>query len=122
MQLTISPIISDEDNERAIKRIEEIWDAAEGTPEYYELDILSLMVSDYEKKKYPLPDVNPVEMIKFRMEQMGYCQADLARLAFNGHRSRVSDILSGKRKLNLNMVRKLSEVLRVDPQFLIKEY
>jgi len=122
MELVISPILTDEDNERAIKRIEKLWDAEEGTPEYYELDILSLLVSEYEKKRYPLPEVNPIEMIKFRMEQMGYTRAELARLAFNGHRSRVTDILEGRRKLNLAMVRKLSEVLKVDPKFLIEEY
>lgn len=122
MELIISPILTDEDNERAIKRIDAIWDAEEGTPEYYELDILSLLVSEYEKKQYPLAEINPVEMIKFRMEQMGYSRADLARLAFNGQRSRVTEILEGKRKLNLAMVRKLSTVLRVDPAFLIEEY
>ncbi len=122
MELVISPILTDEDNERAIERIDVIWDAEEGTPEYYELDILSLLVSEYEKKRYPLPEANPVEMIKFRMEQMGYSRADLARLAFNGQRSRVTEILEGKRKLNLAMVRKLSAVLRVDPNFLIEEY
>lgn len=122
MELVISPILTDEDNERAIKRIDAIWDAEEGTPEYYELDILSLLVSEYEKKQYPLAEINPVEMIKFRMEQMGYSRADLARLAFNGQRSRVTEILEGKRKLNLAMVRKLSTVLRVDPAFLIEEY
>lgn len=122
MEVLISPILTDQDNENALKRIEEIWDAKEGTAEYYELDILSLLVSEYEKKRYPLPQVNPIEMIKFRMEQMGYTRAELARLAFNGHRSRVTDILEGRRKLNLQMVRKLSDVLRVDPKFLIEEY
>ncbi len=122
MEIVISPILTDADNENALKRIEEIWNAEEGTAEYHELDILSFLVSEYEKKRYPISETNPVEMIKFRMEQMGYSRADLARLAFNGHRSRVTEILEGKRKLNLRMIRKLSEVLRVDASFLIVEY
>lgn len=122
MQITISPIMSEDDAILAEQRIEELWDAKPGTPEYFELDVLSLLLSAYEKKKYPLPDLDPVEMIKYRMEQMNLSRADLARLAFNGYRSRVTEILEGKRKLNLQMVRTLSEVLKVDPKFLIKEY
>ena len=122
IEITISPVLNDADADKALKRIEALWDAPPHSPEFYELDILSLLVAEYEKKKYPLPKVNPIEMIQYRMEQMNLSRADLARLAFNGHRSRVTDILEGKRKLNLAMVRTLSEVLRVDPQFLIKEY
>jgi len=122
MEITISPIITDDDLEQASKRIEEIWDAQEGSLEYYELDILSFMVSEYERKAFPLKEANPIEMIKFRMEQMEISRADLAKLAFNGHRGRVTEVLDGKRKLNLAMIRKLSEVLKVDSQFLIKEY
>ncbi|MDW3650988.1 MAG: hypothetical protein R8P61_28180 [Bacteroidia bacterium] len=122
MEIVIHPILTDADVDKASKRIEEIWDAEEGTPEYYELDILTLLVSEYERKQYPLTEANPIEMITYRMEQMGLSRADLAKLAFNGHRGRVTDILDGKRKLNLSMVRTLSEVLKVDPKFLIKEY
>ncbi|MEL7533896.1 MAG: helix-turn-helix domain-containing protein [Bacteroidota bacterium] len=122
IEITITPILSDTDVQQALKRIEVLWEAEPGSPESYELDILSLLVSEYERKKYPLPDVNPVEMIKYRMEQMGLSRAELARLAFNGHRSRVTDILEGKRKLTLAMIRSLSETLQVDPKFLIKEY
>ncbi|MEO0469284.1 MAG: helix-turn-helix domain-containing protein [Bacteroidota bacterium] len=71
---------------------------------------------------HPLREQNPIETIKFRMEQMGLSKADLAKQAFNGHRGRVGEIISGKRKLTLPMIRKLSEVLRVDPKYLIADY
>lgn len=122
MDITIRPITSRQDLLRAETRIEEIWEAQPDTPEYYELEILSLLVAEYERKLHPLEELNPIETIKFRMEQMGINQAQLAKLAFNGHRGRVTDILNHKRKLNLSMVRKLTTVLRVDPKFLIKEY
>lgn len=122
MEIVITPIRNDDDLERAARRIEEIWDAQEGSPEYYELDILSLLVSEYERKQYPLEESNPIEMIKYRMEQMGISRTELARLVFNGHRGRVTEILQEKRKLNLTMIRKLSEVLKVDPRHLITEY
>lgn len=122
MEIVISPILNNDDLEKAAERIEVIWDAETGTPEYHELEILTLLVSEYERKQHPLTETNPVEMIKYRMEQMNLSRADLARLAFNGHRGRVTDILEGKRKLNLTMIRKLSEVLNVDPAFLIPEY
>ncbi|MEL7195118.1 MAG: hypothetical protein AAFO96_21865 [Bacteroidota bacterium] len=70
MQITISPILTEDDATLAEQRIEALWDAKPGTAEYFELDVLSLLLSEYEKKKYPLPDLNPVEMIKYRMEQM----------------------------------------------------
>ena len=122
MEIVVSPIRNDNDLDRAAARIEEIWEAEEGTPESYELDILTFLVSEYERKKHPLTEANPIEMIKFRMDQMGISRADLAKLAFNGHRGRVTEVLEGKRKLNLAMVRRLSEVLNVDAEFLIKEY
>lgn len=122
MEITITPILSDADAAKAEARIEELWEAEPGTPESHELDILSLLLAEYEKKDFPVGDINPIEMIKYRMEQMGISQSELAALAFNGHRGRVSEVLQGKRKLNLSMIRTLSEVLRVSPEFLIKEY
>ena len=122
MTITISPIRNNDDALATEERIAELMDAKPGTPDFYELDILSLMLDQYERQQHPLPALNPVAMIEFRMDQMGLSRADLARLAFDGQRSRVTEILSGKRKLNLNMVRRLSKVLKVEPKFLIAEY
>ncbi|MEL6672595.1 MAG: hypothetical protein AAFR61_10405 [Bacteroidota bacterium] len=122
MEICVSPILTEADLIQAEKKVETLWEAEEGTREYYELEILTFLMASYERQKHPLLETNPIEMIKYRMEQMGLNNAELARLAFNGHRGRVGEILSGKRKLNLAMVRKLSDVLKIDPKFLITPY
>lgn len=75
---------------------------------------------EYENKVYPIEAPNPIEAIKFRMEQMGLKKSELQRIL--GSRSRASEVLSGKRKLNLRMIRKLNETLGISAETLIQEY
>ncbi len=91
-----------------------------GSKESDELEILSLLVKEYENEHFPVPKPNPVEAIRFRMEQMQMTEADLSQVL--GYRSRKSEILSGKRKLSLAMIRKLHEVLNIPAEVLIQAY
>lgn len=118
--MNISPIRSDKDYKKALERLESIFDAKLGTKEGDELDILSILIDKYENEYFPIGMPDPVEAIKFRMEQMGMKQKDL--IALIGFKSRVSEILNRKRKLTLDMVRKLSKALHIPTEVLIQEY
>lgn len=85
-----------------------------------ELEILSILIKEYELEHYPVPKPSPLEAIKFRIEQMGMSEAELSDIL--GARSRKSEILSGKRKLSLAMIRKLNEVLHIPADVLIQSY
>jgi HTH-type transcriptional regulator / antitoxin HigA len=88
-----------------------------GSAESDELEVLSILVEAYEKKHYPVPPPHPVEAIRFRLEQSGMSEKDLNKLL--GGRNRKSEILSGKRKLSLNMIRTLHEKLNIPAETLI---
>ena len=85
-----------------------------------ELEVLSILIKEYENEHYPVPKPNPIEAIKFRLDQMNMSEAQLSEIL--GYRSRKSEILSGKRKLNLTMIRKLSEKLHIPAEVLIQAY
>src|SRR5438445_9229119 len=85
-----------------------------------ELEVLSILIKEYELEHYPVPKPTPLEAIKFRLEQMGMSEAELSHIL--GYRSRKSEILSGKRKLNLTMIRKLNKVLHIPAEVLIQAY
>jgi HTH-type transcriptional regulator / antitoxin HigA len=91
-----------------------------GSTESDELEVLSILIENYEEKNYPVPPPNPVEAIKFRMEQLGISKSELAE--YLGYKSRVSEVLSGKRKLTLAMIRRLHEKLKIPVESLIAEY
>ncbi|MEX1000638.1 MAG: helix-turn-helix domain-containing protein [Crocinitomicaceae bacterium] len=118
--MKISPIHSEKDYQKALEQLEKIFDAKPGTKEGDELEILSILIDKYENEHFPIEMPDPVEAIKFRMEQMGMKQKDL--VAMIGFKSRVSEILNRKRKLTLDMVRKLSKALRIPTEVLIQEY
>ena len=118
--MTFKVIKTEKDYHKALKRLELIFDAKKGSKEGEELELLSLLIDIYEKEKYPIDLPDPIEAIKFRMEQLGYKQKDLAEAM--GLKSRVSEILNRKRKLTLDMIRKLHEVLGIPTEVLIKEY
>jgi HTH-type transcriptional regulator/antitoxin HigA len=105
---------------KALKRLDVIFESKKGSKEGDELDLLSLLIDNYEKEKYPIDLPDPIEAIKFRMEQLGYKQKDLADIM--GLKSRVSEILNRKRKLTLEMVRTLHDVLGIPTDVLVKEY
>jgi HTH-type transcriptional regulator/antitoxin HigA len=113
-------IKNEKEYQKALNRLEKIFDAKKGTKEGDELELLSLLIDKYEQEKYPIDLPDPIDAIKFRMEQLGYKQKDLA-LAI-GLKSRVSEILNRKRKLTLDMIRKLSDALNIPTDILVREY
>lgn len=106
--------------EDAIKRFEEIDEAKKGSPDFKELSLLALLINQYEKKLWDLPEVDPVEMIKIRMEDFGYTASDLAKEY--GDKGTVSKVLNYKQALSLTMIRKFSKLLRIPADALTKEY
>ena len=108
------------DYKNALARIEEIFDAKPKSKEGDELDLLVTLVEKYEEEKYPMPEPDPIEAIRFMMEQMGIDDNELG-LILNS-RSRASEILSRKRKLSIAHIRKLTEHLKIPADVLIKDY
>lgn len=118
--MDIKPVRTEKDYEKALGRLEEIFDAQPNTPEGDELEILSLLIDKYEKENFPIDPPDPIEAVKFRMDQLGMKQKDLAKTI--GFKSRVSEILHKKRKLTLAMIRKLHAQLNIPTNILIKDY
>ncbi len=118
--MTIKPIKNKKDHQKAIERLEYIFDAKKGTPQGDELEILGILIEKYEDEHFPIGFPDPIEAIKFRMEQMGYNQTDLARVV--GLKSRASEILNKKRKLSLEMIRLLHDSLKIPTEVLIQAY
>lgn len=118
--MVIKPIKTKKDYQAAMKRLEAIFDAQPGTPEGDELEVLGILIEKYEQEHYPIAYPDPIEAIKFRMEQMGYNQSDLAKVV--GLKSRASEILNKKRKLTLEMIRQLHQVLGIPTDVLIQSY
>lgn len=115
--MNIKPIKSDEDLRMAFKRLEFIFQAQEGTAEADEMEVLVTLVEAYEHKHYPISAADPVEAIKFRMEQQGLTQKDLE--PFIGSSGRVSEVLNHKRRLSLKMVKKLHDGLHIPYESLL---
>jgi HTH-type transcriptional regulator / antitoxin HigA len=118
--MNIKLIKTDEDYQVALKRLEVIFDAKDGTPASDEADILGLMIDEYEKKYFPIESPDPIEAIKIRMEEMQLKQKDLADAL--GGRNRVSEVLNRKRKLTVEMIRNLTARLNLSPGLLINDY
>jgi len=118
--MKIHPIKTETDYNQALRRLEKIFDAKKGTEEGDELEILSILIENYEKEHYPVNFPDPIEAIKFRMEQLGMKQKDLAEVV--GFKSRVSEILNRKRKLTVEMIRNLSNKLNIPSEVLIQNY
>ena len=118
--MEIKPIKTETDYNQALERLEIIFDAKNGTPEGDELEVLGILIDQYENEHFPIGLPDPIEAIKFRMEQMGYNQNDLANIV--GLKSRASEILNRKRKLSLEMIRKLHDALHIPTDVLIQSY
>ncbi len=108
--VTIQAIKTPEQHQVAIDRIRELWDT-EDAQEREEFDVLFDLAEAYERRHYPIPHVDPIDAIKFRMEQMGMTNRDLAE--YLGFKSRVSEILSGKRNLTVKMMQTLHQKLGI---------
>jgi len=118
--MNIKPIKNENDYLLALGRLENIFDAKINTPEGDELEVLSILIEQYENEHFPIDLPDPIEAIKFRMEQMGYNQNDLAKII--GLKSRASEILNKKRKLTLEMIRQLNSSLHIPTDVLIQAY
>lgn len=118
--MEVRPIKTEEDYNQALKRLEQIFHAPVDSKEGDEAEILSILIEKYEEEHYPIDAPDPIEAIKFRMEQMGMNNQDLADII--GYKSRVSEIFSRKRKLTLKMIRSLHEKLKIPYESLIAEY
>ena len=118
----LKPIKTKKDYDAALSRSYELMqkNLKPGSAEADELEVLSMLVEAYEKKHYPVPPPHPVEAIRFRLEQSGMSEKELNKLL--GGRNRKSEIMSGKRKLSLNMIRTLHEKLNIPAETLIAAY
>ena len=118
--MTIKLIKTEPEYITALERIEELFDSIEGTVEADELDVLMLLVEAYEDQHYSMDLPDPVAAIKVRMEEEDLKQVDL--IGVIGSKSKVSEVLNKKRKLNLNMIRKLHNTLHISFEVLVQEY
>jgi HTH-type transcriptional regulator/antitoxin HigA len=115
--MDIRPIKTETDYECALADIEQLWGVAENTPEGDKLDILLTLVEAYEQAHHPIDPPDPVEAIKFRMDQMGLSRKDLE--PYIGKRGRVAEVLNGQRSLSLNMIRRLHTHLHIPLESLL---
>lgn len=115
--MNIKPIKTEEDLKSAFKKLEAVFQAAEGTPAADEMEILVTLIESYENKHYPISAADSVEAIKFRMEQQGLTQKDLE--PFIGSSGRVSEVLNHKRRLSLQMIKRLHNGLHIPYESLL---
>ncbi|SDC95496.1 HTH-type transcriptional regulator / antitoxin HigA [Algoriphagus faecimaris] len=118
----VKPIKNNSEYENALERTYDLMqqDLAPESEASDELEVLSILIKEYENVHFPIPKPHPIEAIKFRLDQMGISESELSEIL--GARSRKSEILSGKRKLSLAMIRKLNEKLKIPAEVLIREY
>ena len=118
----LKPIKTDKQHDKYLERAYELMqmDLEPHSKESDELELLSILIEVYEKTKYPIEAPNPIEAILFRLDQLGMSKSDLSKLL--GSRSRTSEILKGKRKLSITMIRKLNQQLGIPAQTLIQDY
>ncbi len=113
-------IENETDYKRAINRYEELRDAKKGNSEHKEKMLIVHLINKYENSKWPSLEMDPVEIIKIRMEEFGYKPADLAKEY--GDKGTISKVLNYKQPLSLNMIRKFHKMLRIPADLLTKEY
>jgi len=118
--MNIKLIKTEEDYQQALERLADLFDAKIGTIESDEADVLAMLVDEYEKKHYPIESPDPIEAIKIRMEEMHLRQKDIAEDL--GGKNRASEVLGKKRKLTVEMIRKLTSRLNLSPKVLINDY
>lgn len=116
--MEVKPIRSEGDYDQALRRVGKLWGSPQGTTERDELEVLVTLVEAYEREHYPVDLPNPIDAIKFRLEQTG---KDLGSLiGIIGQRTRVYEVMRGDRPLSLNMIRKLNEELQIPAEVLIQ--
>ena len=118
MRKELKPIRSEADCEAALAEIGRLWGAKSGTPDGDRLDVLATLIDAYEAEHYPIDPPDPIEAIKFRMEQQGLTRKDLEPII--GTRTRVAEVLNRKRGLSIDMIRRLHERLGISADVLIR--
>ena len=114
----VKPIRSEADYEGALAEVERLWGARSGTPEGDRLDVLATLIDAYESAHHPIDPPDPIEAIKFRMEQQGLTRKDLEGVL--GTRTRVAEVLNRRRGLSINMIRRLHDTLGISAEVLIR--
>jgi HTH-type transcriptional regulator/antitoxin HigA len=114
----IKPIRSEADYEAALGEVEQLWGARSGTLEADRLDVLATLIDVYESEHHPIDPPDPIEAIKFRMEQQGLTRKDLEGIL--GSRTRIAEVLNRRRGLSINMIRRLHEKLGISAEVLIR--
>ncbi len=117
--MDIQPVKTEADYDAALKEIDRLWGAPEGSSDGDRLDVLLVLVESYESKHHPIDPPDPIEAIKFRMEQMNLTRKDLEPLI--GSRARVSEVFNRRRSLSLPMIRRLHRTLHIPLESLVYE-
>jgi HTH-type transcriptional regulator/antitoxin HigA len=115
----IKPIRSEADYEAALTEVERLWGARSGTPEGDRLDVLATLIDAYESEHHPMDPPDPIEAIKFRMEQQGLSRKDLEGIL--GTRTRIAEVLNRRRGLSIKMIRRLHDKLEISAEVLIRQ-
>lgn len=118
MKNSVKPIRTKKNYEAALAEVEHLWGAKLGTPEGDRLDVLATLIDAYDAAHYPMDPPDPIEAIKFRMEQQGLTRKDLQPLI--GTRTRVAEVLNRKRSLSIGMIRRLHQTLGISAEVLIR--
>jgi len=116
--MEIKPIKNQRDYDRALRRVEILWKSPEGSADSDELDVLATLIEAYERQHFPIDMPDPLEAIKFRLEQEG--KDSRALIGVIGQRTRVYEVLRGKRSLSLNMIRELHDKFGIPANVLIR--
>src|ERR1700685_1972256 len=118
MNAGLKPIRTRRDHEAALKEVERLWGAKSGTRDGDRLDVLATLIEAYEEEHYPINPPDPIEAIKFRMEQQGFTRRDLEGII--GTRTRIAEVMNRKRGLSIEMIRRLHERLGIAAEVLIR--
>jgi HTH-type transcriptional regulator/antitoxin HigA len=118
--MDIRPIRSDDDHRAALQEIERLWEFPDNSPENDKLDVLATLVEAYEATRWPIGSISPRDILEYAISDMGRSQKELAALL--GSRSQASDLLSGRRKVSLEMAQKISAAWQIPIQLLVAPY
>jgi HTH-type transcriptional regulator/antitoxin HigA len=118
MKNEVKPIRTRRDYQAALREVEQLWGAKSGTPKGDRLDVLATLIDAYEATHFPMDPPDPIEAIKFRLEQQGLTRKDLEPLI--GTRTRVAEVLNRKRSLSISMIRRLNQKLGISAEVLIR--
>lgn len=115
----IEPVVDSRSHHRALRRIEDLWNARPGSREERELDALATLVDVYERRAFPIRELSPAQAIMARCEQLGWSRKELEPLI--GSRARVSEVLTGRRSLTLPMIRSIHQAMKIPAEILISD-